>query len=196
MGGRFDGKVILVTGGARGIGAATARRAVEEGVRALSSRTSEPETSQERVRYVRCDVADRGSVEGLFASIEATEGGLDILVNNASIQRVALTELVDPDSWEFVVRTHLRGTFHCGSLAIPSMRAGGRVGGTTGPGPVLGCHDGHDEPVSVYGGRGGRNSASGCNAVAPGLTQTALVEQSPIPRTDQPPSTTIVCPMM
>ena len=92
MGGRFEGKVILVTGGSRGIGAAIVRRAVEEGASAVIADLSAPETPQQRVRYVRCDVADRGSVEALFASIGATEGGLDILVNNAGIQRVALTE--------------------------------------------------------------------------------------------------------
>lgn len=187
MGGRFDGKVILVTGGARGIGAAIVRRAVEEGASAVIADLSAPETPQERVRYVRCDVADRRSVEALFASIGATEGGLDILVNNAGIQSVALTETFDPVVWEQVIQTHLMGTFHCSAMAIRSMR--GRGGGS-----II-------QIASVAGlialpGRGPYSAAKAAmmslsrvmavevaelgirvNAVAPGSTRTALVEQ-------------------
>ena len=187
MGGRFDGKVIVVTGGARGIGAAIVRRAVEEGANAVVADLLEAGPPQERVRYVRCDVVDRGSVEALFASIEATEGGLDILVNNAGIQRVALTELFDPDTWELVVRTHLMGTFHCSSLAIPSMRARGggsivsiaSVAGLValpGRGPYSAAKAGMMSLSRVMAVEVAELGIR-VNAVAPGSTRTALVEQ-------------------
>jgi len=187
MQGRFDEKVILVTGGSRGIGAAIVARAVREGARAVIADLSEPETIEPGVRYVACDVADEASVEQLFTSIAATEGGLDILVNNAGIQRVALTEGFDPATWELVVRTHLMGTFYCSSRGISSMRARGG-GSIVSIASVAG--------LIALPGRGPYSAAKAAmmslsrvmavevaglgirvNAVAPGSTRTALVEQ-------------------
>jgi NAD(P)-dependent dehydrogenase (short-subunit alcohol dehydrogenase family) len=185
--GRFDGKVIVVTGGARGIGEAIVRRAVAEGARGVVGDMIDPEVPLDRVRYVPTDVSNRAAVEALFASIEATEGGVDILVNNAGIQRVGLTETFDPEVWEQVIQTHLMGTFHCSSMAIRSMRH-------RGGGAVV-------QIASVAGfialpGRGPYSAAKAAmmsfsrvmavevadlgirvNSVAPGSTRTALVEQ-------------------
>ncbi len=187
MAGRFDGKVILVTGGARGIGQAIVSRAVAEGARAVVADLGTPDTPLPDVRYVRTDVAQRTSVEALFDSIDADEGGVDILVNNAGIQRVGLTETFDPAVFEEVIATHLMGTFHCSSLAIRSMRA-------RGGGSIV-------QIASVAGfialpGRGPYSAAKAgmmgltrvmavevadlgirVNAVAPGSTRTALIEQ-------------------
>jgi len=187
MSGRFEGQVIVVTGGARGIGEAIVRRAVAEGARAVVADLGDPETPVERTRYVHCDVADRAAVEALFASIDAEEGGVDVLVNNAGIQRVGLTETFDPAVWESVIQTHLMGTYHCSAMAIRSMRS-------RGGGAIV-------QIASVAGlialpGRGPYSAAKAAlmslsrvmavevaelgirvNAVAPGSTRTALVEQ-------------------
>lgn len=187
MTGRFDRRVIVVTGGARGIGEAIVRRAVAEGARAVVADLSDPELPLGGTRYIRTDVSDRTSVDALFASIEAEEGGIDILINNAGIQRVGLTETFDPGTWELVIQTHLMGTFHCSAGAIRSMRA-------RGGGSII-------QIASVAGlialpGRGPYSAAKAAmmslsrvmavevaelgirvNAVAPGLTRTALVEQ-------------------
>jgi NAD(P)-dependent dehydrogenase (short-subunit alcohol dehydrogenase family) len=187
MAGRFDGKVIVVTGGARGIGEAIARRAVDEGARAVVADQGVPERPLDGTRYVVCDISDRAAVEALFASIEDEEGGVDILVNNAGIQRVGLTETFDPAVWELVIQTHLMGMFHCSAQAITSMRR--RGGGSIvsiasvaglialpGRGPYSAAKAGMmslsrvmavelaDQGIRV-------------NAVAPGSTRTALVEQ-------------------
>jgi len=187
MGGWLEGKVIVVTGGARGIGEAIVRRAVTDGARAVVADPDDPESPLERTRYVRCDVSDRASVEAFFASIADHEGGVDILVNNAGIQRVGFTETFDPVVWEQVIQTHLMGTFHCSALAIRSMRQ-------RGAGSII-------QIASVAGlialpGRGPYSAAKAAmmsltrvmavevaalgirvNAVAPGSTRTALVEQ-------------------
>ena len=187
MGGRFERRVVLVTGGARGIGEAIIRRAVAEGAVGVVADLGDPATPLEGVRYVRADVADRGSVEALFASIADREGGVDVLVNNAGIQRVGLTETFDPTDWELVVQTHLMGTFHCSALAIRSMRH-------RGGGSII-------QVASVAGlialpGRGPYAAAKAAmmslsrvmavevaelgirvNAVAPGMARTAIVEQ-------------------
>ena len=128
MTGRFDGKVIVVTGGARGIGEAIVRRAVSEGARGVVADLGDPAAPLDGVRYVQTDVADRASVESLFTSIEAQEGGVDILVNNAGIQRVGLTETFDPAVWEQVIATHLMGR----STAV-RWRFGQCAGGAADP---------------------------------------------------------------
>ncbi len=187
MSGRFEGKVILVTGGSRGIGAAIVQRAVDEGAVGYVADLADPESAVAGVRYLRADVADRAAVETVFATIEAETGGVDILVNNAGIQRVGLTESFDPATWDLVIQTHLMGTFHCSALAIPSMR--GRGGGAI------------VQIASVAGlialpGRGPYSAAKAAvmslsrvmavevaqlgirvNAVAPGMTRTAIVQQ-------------------
>jgi NAD(P)-dependent dehydrogenase (short-subunit alcohol dehydrogenase family) len=187
MPGRFESRVILVTGGARGIGAAIVQRAVAEGARAVVADLSQPIDPLPGVRYVLTDVSDRAAVEALFASIADDEGGLDILVNNAGIQRVGLTETFDPATFETVIGTHLMGAFHCSSLAIRQMRA-------RGGGSII-------QIASVAGlialpGRGPYSAAKAAlmsltrvmavevaelgirvNAVAPGSTRTALVQQ-------------------
>jgi NAD(P)-dependent dehydrogenase (short-subunit alcohol dehydrogenase family) len=187
MAGRFERRVVLVTGGARGIGEAIIRRAVAEGAVGVVADLGDPAKPLDGVRYVRADVADRGSVESLFASIADREGGVDVLVNNAGIQRVGLTETFDPVDWELVVQTHLMGTFHCSALAIRSMRQ-------RGGGSII-------QVASVAGlialpGRGPYAAAKAAmmslsrvmavevaelgirvNAVAPGMARTAIVEQ-------------------
>ena len=187
MVGRFDGKVILVTGGARGIGEAIVRRAVAEGARGVVADLDDPADPLDGVRYVQADVADRASVAALFDTIAAHEGGIDILVNNAGIQRVGLTETFDPVVWEQVIQTHLMGTFHCSALAISSMR--GRGGGSI-------IQIGSVAGFIALPGRGPYSAAKAAmmsltrvmaveaaelgirvNAVAPGSTRTALVQQ-------------------
>ena len=187
MAGRFDGQVVLVTGGARGIGEVIVGRAVAEGARGVVADVGRPADPLPGVRYITTDVTDRSAVEGLFADIERAEGGVDILVNNAGIQRVALTEAFDPETWELVVRTHLMGTFHCSALAIRSMR--GRGGGAIVQiGSVAG--------LIALPGRGPYSAAKAAmmsltrvmavevaelgirvNAVAPGMARTSIVEQ-------------------
>ena len=187
MAGRFDGQVIVVTGGARGIGADIVARAVAEGARGVVTDLDAPLRPLAGVRYLSMDVTDRAAVEAAFADIEATEGRVDILVNNAGIQRVGLTETFDPAAWELVVQTHLMGTFHCSAMAIRSMRE-------HGGGAIV-------QVASVAGlialpGRGPYSAAKAAmmslsrvmavevadlgirvNTVAPGMARTAIVEE-------------------
>ena len=187
MGGRFEGQVVVVTGGARGIGAAIVRRFVDEGASAVVPDLTDPETPAERTRYERCDVTDRAGVAAVIASIEAREGRLDVLVNNAGIQRVALTDGFDPEAWREVIEVHLFGAFHWSSLALRLMRRQ-RSGSIVTIASVAG--------LIAIAGRGPYSAAKAAlmsltrvmavevaelgirvNAVAPGMARTALVEQ-------------------
>ncbi|MBA2557103.1 MAG: SDR family NAD(P)-dependent oxidoreductase [Chloroflexi bacterium] len=115
-------RTVVVTGGAQGIGEEIARVFVAGGAAVVVLDLVDPARPLPGVRYVLGDVSDRESVRQAFASVEAHEGRLDVLVNNAGIQRVGLTDQLDPDLWRAVVGTHLDGSFLCSAAAIPMLR--------------------------------------------------------------------------
>ena len=187
MDGRLADRVVVVTGGASGIGAAVIESLLEEGAIAVCIDLADPIEHQERTRYIRADVTDREALEAAFASIDAAEGRLDILVNNAGFQRVGRTEELDPEAWRQVIDVHLFGMFHCTALAIPRMKSqgGGSIVSVSSAAAIVGLP-----------GRGPYSAAKGAiasftrelavelapsgirvNSVAPGSTLTPLVQK-------------------
>lgn len=112
--------VAVVTGGARGIGEAVARRLAHEGfavaVLDLDAEAAEPvvaairETGQSAVA-VGVDVTDEASVEAAIAQVEKELGPPIVLVNNAGITRDDLLHKLNAESWDTVLAVHLRGAF-------------------------------------------------------------------------------------
>ena len=130
MTGRFEGRTALVTGGGRGIGAATATRfAAEDAKVVISDLDLEPaETVAAEIRRqgrlalaVACDVTDRPSVEALVERAVQEYGSLDILVTCAGILRDNLIHKMTESDWDLVVDTHLKGTYLCAQAAQRSM---------------------------------------------------------------------------
>jgi len=121
---RFEGRTALVTGGARGIGAATAERLASEGAHVVIADFDEAAATEtaERIggRAVRCDVTSRADVEAAVA-LAAESGRLDVLVTSAGIIRDNLLHKLTDDDWESVIATHLRGTFLAAQAAQAHM---------------------------------------------------------------------------
>ena len=128
----LTGKVAVITGASSGIGEATARLLVAEGVRVvLVARRREridalaAELGDAALALV-ADVADATAVAALFATVERRFGGLDLLFNNAGLGVNARFDASDPADWKRMIDVNLYGVLHCTHAAIPLMR--GRAG--------------------------------------------------------------------
>jgi NAD(P)-dependent dehydrogenase (short-subunit alcohol dehydrogenase family) len=136
---RLDGRIALVTGGARGLGLTMAKALAEAGAEvALAGRSRETcQTAADdigaatgrRVRAFGADVTKLDDVQRLAADVEAALGPVDILVNNAGINiRGVVQDLTEAD-WDAVIDTNLKGPFLCSREFGPRMvgRGWGRV---------------------------------------------------------------------
>src|SRR4051812_14655277 len=124
----FSGKVVAITGAARGIGDAIAMRFLEEGAKVFSLDLGDPDEARDGVTYLKADVSKPDSVASAFGDIDREAGQIDVLVNNAGVQRVALAENMTPEDWHLVIDTHLTGMHLCCAQAIRRMRLRGRGG--------------------------------------------------------------------
>jgi 3-oxoacyl-[acyl-carrier protein] reductase len=116
---RFQDKVALVTGGARGIGAATAARFAEEGAKVAV--TDLDFDGEGPALQIRCDVTKRDEVEAAVRQTIDDLGRLDVLVTCAGVIRDNLLFKMTDDDFETVIATHLRGTFLAAQAAQAHM---------------------------------------------------------------------------
>ena len=136
---RLDGKIALVTGGARGLGLTMATALAQAGADvALTGRTLAPvqeaagsiaAATGRRARAFTADVTRAADVDRLVAEVEAEYGRIDILVNNAGTNiRGQIDQLSEAD-WDIVIDTNLKGPFLCARAIGPRMvpRGWGRV---------------------------------------------------------------------
>ena len=123
-------KTALVTGGAKGIGAAVCRALAKDGYNiALNFNTSEKEalslknelSAVTSVEIFKADVSDSEQVKKMFSEIENIFGGADVLVNNAGIAQQALFTDITDEMWQKMIDTNLTGAFNCCRSALPYM---------------------------------------------------------------------------
>jgi 3-oxoacyl-[acyl-carrier protein] reductase len=161
---RLAGKVAVITGGARGIGAATVERFAAEGARVVAwDLVAPPGAGGAAAAFTRVDVTNETEVRQAVAEIVAREGRLDVLVNNAGIIRDAFAADLEVEAWEQVLRVNLTGTFIPCRAVIPHFRErrAGRIINTSS--------------ISAFGNRGQANYAASKAGVI-GLTRTLALE--------------------
>ena len=129
---RFAGKVVVITGGASGIGLAAVRRFHGEGAAVVIADINDAageavarELGAERCRYRHADVAVWDEVEVLMAAAAEAFGGLDIVFNNAGVGSFAATPDLTVEEWRRVIDIDLNGVFYGCKAAIPLMRRRG-----------------------------------------------------------------------
>jgi glucose 1-dehydrogenase len=136
----LENKVAIVTGGAKGIGFAIARRFAKDGARVViadvnedaGSRAVEQIGEHGAVRFVRCDVGDRADVENLVASTVQAWGAIDALVNNAGIVHAADFLDVSEAAFDRVLRVNLKGAFLVAQAVARQMVEQIKQGGAPG----------------------------------------------------------------
>ncbi|NNC39787.1 MAG: 3-oxoacyl-ACP reductase FabG [Acidimicrobiia bacterium] len=127
----LTGKVVLVTGGSRGIGAAIATAAGRAGADVAIGYKDQPYSAQAVVREIeamgrhsvsfQADISDPAKARGMIADVEAAFGRIDGLVNNAGIMPSSpLLEMSD-EEWSSVLHTNLFGAYYCSSAALSGM---------------------------------------------------------------------------
>jgi 3-oxoacyl-[acyl-carrier protein] reductase len=192
--GLLEGKVALVTGGSRGIGAAIVRRFVAEGAQVAFTYLSSPEKAEAiaaelnrdsiKVIAYKSDAADYTESELLIEAVLRDFGSLDILVNNAGITRDNLMLRMSEDQWDEVIRVDLKSVFNLTKHGLKPMLKK-RAGSVINISSVVG----------VFGNAGQANYAAAkagilgftksvakeigsrnirCNAIAPGFIETDM----------------------
>ncbi len=191
---RLEGKTAFVTGGASGIGAATARRLAAEGARVGIGDLNEDGARQVagELDGFACalDVSDTASVRAGIEAAVSELGDIDVLVNNAGTDRFAFFVNTDEELWDFVLGVNLRGVLAVTHAVLPRMqerRAGsiinvaseaGRVGSqgsavySAAKAGVIGFTKAVAREAARYRVR--------CNAVAPGPIETPLLNAAPL----------------
>jgi 3-oxoacyl-[acyl-carrier protein] reductase len=201
---RLKNKVALITGGAAGIGKATALRFAEEGAQVVICDVDQKAGERTlkdlgpHAAFFRVDVTDRGSVESWVESVLGKYGRIDVLVNNAGIVRDSLLvkikegELVrqmPEKDFDLVVAINLKGVFNCTQAVVPAMirqeagvilNATSIVGidGNIGQTNYIATKAGVIGMTKAWARELGRHNIR-VNAVAPGFTATEILTSMP-----------------
>jgi len=194
---RLEGKVCIVTGGARGIGRAMVEKFALEGAKMVyacdlnEEALKELEKKYDNVKGYKLDVTDRPAIAKFKEKVMAEEGKVDVLVNNAGITRDALIQKMSEEDWDIVINVNLKGVFNMTQQFGPEMMKAGK-------GSIINI----SSVVGIYGNIGQTNYAATkggviamtktwakefarkgaqvrVNAIAPGFIKTPMTKDLP-----------------
>ena len=194
----FTGKIALVTGSSRGIGAGMIQALNARGARCVVNFVADPDgrneadarTIAEALKdplMIACDVGDAVQVEAMMNQIGKECGGLDILINNAGILRDRTIKKMSTADWDSVLRVNLSGAFHCIQYAQPLLRSEGRIVNLASVSGQLGLFGQANYAASKAGlialtkvaAREFARQQITVNAIAPGFIQTEMTRDLP-----------------
>lgn len=169
---RFQDRVVLLSGAAQGIGAATARRFADEGARLLLLDTQADALSLLAATLPQAlvhvgSVAERAVWDAAVAKAVAAWGRIDVLINNAGITRDARFDQMSVEQFDLVIDVNLRGVFHGAQAVLGTMLAAGH-----------GCIVNTSSVVGLHGNYGQTNYAAAKAGVI-GMTKTWARELGP-----------------
>jgi 3alpha(or 20beta)-hydroxysteroid dehydrogenase len=193
--GRVDGKVALISGGARGMGAAHARLLADEGARVVIGDILDDEGKAladeigDAARYVHLDVTQPDQWDAAVATAAGEFGKLDVLVNNAGIVALGQLKNFDLAKWQKVIDVNLTGTFLGMRAAVEPMTAagGGSIINVSSIEGLRGAPAVHPYVASKWAVRGLAKSAAlelaplniRVNSIHPGFIRTPMTAHLP-----------------
>ena len=193
--GSLEGKVAIVTGASRGIGAAIVRKFAAEGATVVACARS-IESCEGAAMCQKVDVSDSAQVDACVKATIERFGRVDVLVNNAGITRDGLLMRMSDADWDQVLDINLKGTFLFSRAVARPMMKNKRADGTSAGGSIVNI----TSVVGITGNAGQANYTASkggvialtktvaeelgsrnvrCNAVAPGLTESKMTEGLP-----------------
>ncbi|MCM3746411.1 3-oxoacyl-[acyl-carrier-protein] reductase [Paenibacillus pasadenensis] len=196
---RFDGQLVFVTGGARGIGQAIVKRFADEGASVIFTyRSSESAALQleadltaqgKQAKAVALDVSSHDAALAVVEAAVQERGPINVLVNNAGVTEDGFLMLMEESSWDNVIDTNLKGAYNCCKAVLPAM-IGKRSGVIVNIASVIGMAGAASQTnysaskagligltralSKEVGGKGIR-----VNAIAPGYIATDMLEKVP-----------------
>ena len=188
---KLNGKIAVVTGGAKGIGMEICKAFAREGATVIAADMGEMSYQMDNVVGMKLNVTDVPGVQAFYDQVIATYGRIDILVNNAGITKDAMTRKMTDEMWDAVLNVNLKGVFNLTRLVGPQME-------TIGGGSIINI----SSVVGVFGNIGQANYAASkagvigltmtwakefarkgvpvrCNAIAPGYVMTDILKTVP-----------------